>query len=230
MKKQFEHITDWVFDLDYTLYPSHCDLFLQMDRKITEYVMGVTKLPFDEARVLQKKYYRENGTTLRGLMSEHNIDPHDYLGSVHDIDYSDIMPNAELGRLIFSLPGRKHIFTNGDVPHVKRTLKALAIDHKFDGIFDIVNADFNPKPERAPYEKFLKNHNIDPAKAAMFEDMSRNLAVPKTLGMATILLVPRADKVSRRENWEHEGVKASHIDHVSDDINSILAEIVDAIT
>ena len=229
MKMSFSHITDWVFDLDNTLYPSHCNLFVQMDERITRYVMRVIDKEFDEARKWQKHYYREYGTTLRGLMSEHGIDPHDYLKDVHDIDYSSIPPNQELGKLIDGLPGRKHIFTNGDVPHARRTLAALGIENMFDKIFDIADADFEPKPERRPYDKFLADHDVDPAYAAMFEDMPRNLEVPKQLGMSTVLVVPLTEGQSPREDWELHGSDASHIDHVANDLNQFISQIIDVL-
>lgn len=226
MKKSFSHVCEWVFDLDNTLYPSHCDLFVQMDKRITDYVMRVTGKEYDEAYKEQKLYYREHGTTLRGLMNVHGIDPHDYLNDVHDIDYSPVAPNPQLGKLIKALPGRKHIFTNGDVPHVERTLAALQIEDVFDEVFDITHAEFEPKPEPGPYDKFLRSHKIDPTRAAMFEDMARNLEVPKALGMATVLLVPQADEVSSRQAWEHHGRDADHIDHVSDDLNGFISRII----
>ena len=227
MRTSFSHISDWVFDLDNTLYPSHCNLFVQMDVRITHYVMKVTNKEFDEARLCQKHYYREYGTTLRGLMSEHDIDPEDYLSDVHDIDYSSIPPNPQLGELISRLPGRKHIFTNGDVPHAQRTLAALNMSGRFDGIFDIAHADFVPKPEAGPYEKFLQNHEIDPTNAAMFEDMPRNLEVPKNMGMSTVLVIPVGKGKSVREKWELEGCDGEHIDHVSDDLNLFISAILE---
>ncbi len=229
MRASFSHITDWVFDLDNTLYPSHCNLFAEMDKRITGYVMRVTGKGFDEAWKEQKLYYREHGTTLRGLMSVHGVDPLDYLNDVHDIDYSPVPPNRELGELIKSLPGRKHIFTNGDVPHVERTIAALEFDDIFDSVFGIVEANFVPKPERGPYVDFLERHDVDPKSSAMFEDMARNLEVPKAMGMATVLLVPPTDEVSPREAWEHDGREDDHIDHISDDLNAFIAQIIQAI-
>jgi putative hydrolase of the HAD superfamily len=227
MKASFSHIQDWVFDLDNTLYPSHCDLFTQMDERITHYVMRVIDKEFDEARIRQKEYYRDYGTTLRGLMSEHDIDPHDYLNDVHDIDYSAIPPNPELGELIGALPGRKHIFTNGDVAHAERTLAALEIEGRFDRIFDIAHADFVPKPEPGPYDKFLAEHGIDPNNSAMFEDMPRNLEVPKSLGMSTILVIAQIGNDGPREHWELDGMDGEHIDHVSDDLNQFISGIIE---
>ncbi len=220
--RTFNHVVDWVFDLDNTLYPRHYDLFSQIDWRMTGYVSRLTGLEEGEARLLQKRLYREHGTTLAGLMAEYGIDPHAYLADVHDIDYSLIPPHPELGEAIAALPGRKHIFTNGDMRHAMNTLEALGFPRHFDAMFDIVAAGFEPKPRAVAYERFLASHAIVPTKAAMFEDMSRNLEVPKRLGMVTVLIVPLADKPHGAEAWEIGGQDEPHIDHVADDIERFL--------
>lgn len=224
--KGLNHISDWVFDLDNTLYPRHTDLFKQIDWKMTDYVARLTGLAQADARKLQKQLYRDHGTTLNGLMAEYGIDPHEFLADVHDINYNEVEHNPALGELISSLPGRKHIFTNGDVRHAENTLRALGIETIFDGLFDIVAAEFIPKPERFPYEKFLTAHDISPSQAAMFEDMPRNLEIPKELGMATILIIPRKGTAHNAEYWEIAGEDADHIDHVTDNIDAFLADLI----
>jgi len=226
----FHHVTEWIFDLDNTLYPRHADLMAQIDVKMTNYVARLTELEFDHARKLQKELYHEFGTTMHGLMHRYDIDPHEYLKDVHDIDYSTLSPNPDLGDLIMALPGRKHIFTNGDVRHAENTIEALGIDGIFDEMFDIVAADFEPKPSRGPYDKFLGTYDINPKEAVMFEDMARNLEVPKLLGMATVLITPQGGGKYISENWEDEVVDATHIDFSGNDINKILAGIVTELT
>lgn len=227
MKNDFKHITEWVFDLDNTLYPRHTDLFRQIDWKMTDYVARLTGFTKEDARKLQKQLYRDHGTTLNGLMREYGIDPHDFLADVHDIDYGEVEYNPALGQLIASLPGRKHIFTNGDVRHAENTIRALGIEPIFDSMFDIVAADFEPKPARGPYEKFLKAHVVKPQEAAMFEDMPRNLEVPKELGMKTVLVVPRAGTEFSAESWELADNDAPHIDQITDHIDEFLADILE---
>jgi len=188
---RFAHVTDWVFDLDNTLYPHHSNLFSQIDVKMTAYVGELLALPREEARKLQKELYLEYGTTLNGLMTRHGIDPDDFLEKVHDIDYSWLVPDPVLGTAIRQLPGRKFIFTNGDRRHAERTARQLGILDHFDDIFDIVAAGLNPKPARQTYEKFAALHAVTGHNAVMFEDLARNLEVPKALGMTTVLVVPR---------------------------------------
>ncbi|MEM7299880.1 MAG: pyrimidine 5'-nucleotidase [Pseudomonadota bacterium] len=224
--RRLPKITDWVFDLDNTLYPRHCDLFAQIDWKMTDYVARELGLAKDKARIVQKQLYRTHGTTLRGLMDEHGVDPHHFIADVHDIDYSPVPENPVLGDAISKLPGRKHIFTNGDVEHAKRTTDQLGISHLFDGVFDIVAADFVPKPAAEPYRQFLSDHDINPRTAIMFEDMPRNLMVPNALGMATVLVLPHPDSDHSAEGWEHQIDDHTTIDHVTHNIDETLGAVV----
>lgn len=222
---RFAHVRDWVFDLDNTLYPHHTNLFSQIDLKMTAYVEELLTLPREEARKLQKELYREYGTTLAGLMARHQIDSDDFLQKVHDIDYSWVQPDPKLGEAIKALPGRKFIFTNGDRGHAERTARALGILDHFEDIFDIVAAGLNPKPAAATYDKFVGLHRIDTAHAAMFEDLARNLEVPKRLGMRTVLIVPPALEAILGDVWEHEGREGEHIDFITDDLATFLKRI-----
>ncbi|AYC99466.1 HAD family hydrolase [Neorhizobium sp. NCHU2750] len=218
----FAHIRDWVFDLDNTLYPHHVNLFAQIDVNMTAYVQELLQLERDEARALQKRYYHEHGTTLQGLMLHYGIDPDGFLERAHAIDYSALMPNPELGAAINALPGRKFIFTNGSVPHAEAAARALGILDNFDDIFDIVAAGYVPKPAGATYDKFASLHRVDTTKAAMFEDLPRNLTVPKALGMRTVLLVPRNLDEVLMERWEVLSEEDDHIDYVTDDLAGFL--------
>ena len=221
----FAHVREWVFDLDNTLYPRHTDLFSQIDVRMTDYVRELLQLPHDEARAVQKHYYREHGTTLAGLMLHHGIDPNDFLEKVHDIDYSWIDPDPALGEAIAALPGRRFIFTNGDTGHAERTARALGVLDHFDDVFDIVAADLVPKPAAETYDKFVGLHRIDTEHAAMFEDLPRNLTVPKSLGMATVLVVPHNIAGAAFADWEHEGRDDPDIDWVTDDLAAFLRRI-----
>jgi putative hydrolase of the HAD superfamily len=218
----FRGVEAWVFDLDNTLYPAEADLFSQINEQIADYVAKLLDLGREEAVARQKAYYHEYGTTLRGLMIEHKIDPDEFLRQAHDIDYSNIRPDPSLGRAIEALPGRKFIFTNGDRPHAERTAEALGITDHFEDIFDIVAADLMPKPNRETYDMFLDRTGVSPVRAAMFEDLSRNLEVPHRLGMRTILIVPGGTRDVFREDWDMEGKDTSHVDFVTDDLGGFL--------
>ncbi|KAA0972363.1 pyrimidine 5'-nucleotidase [Aureimonas fodinaquatilis] len=223
--EDFAGVRDWVFDLDNTLYPRHVDLFSQIDKRMTAFVSDLLQLPPQEAKSLQKEYYRSHGTTLRGLMDLHQIDPDAFLNFVHDIDYSWLDPDPALGESIASLPGRKFIFTNGDRGHAERTARQLGILDQFEDIFDIVAAGLVPKPAAETYDKFMGLHRIDVEHAVMFEDLARNLTVPKALGMKTVLIVPRNFEAALDDIWEHEGRDGEHIDFITDDLHGFLTSI-----
>jgi len=222
----FAQVTDWVFDLDNTLYPHHSNLFAQIDVRMTAYIENLLTLPRAEARALQKQLYLEYGTTLNGLMARHGIDPDDFLRKVHDIDYSGLEPNPRLGSAIRELPGRKFIFTNGDRGHAERTARQLGILDQFDDIFDILAAGLTPKPARQTYDKFVALHAVAGPQAVMFEDLARNLAVPKALGMTTVLIVPRNFEPTFSEIWESDPDQEDDVDFVTDDLTAFLETIL----
>ena len=155
-------------------------------------------------------------------MTLHGVRADDYLAYVHKIDHSPLQPNPALGEAITKLPGRKLILTNGSLDHVDAVLARLGLGSHFDGVFDIIAAEFEPKPAAQTYRKFLDLHAVDPTRAAMFEDLARNLTVPHQLGMTTVLVVPDGTKDVVREDWELEGRDAAHVDHVTDDLAGFL--------
>ena len=224
-KPAFDHVTTWVFDLDNTLYPRRSNLFSQIDVKMTSYVSQLLGLPRDEARRVQKQYYLEHGTTLKGLMLEHRVDYRDFLAKVHDIDYSWLDPDPALGKAIEALPGRKYIFTNGDRGHAERAAERLGILDRFDDIFDIVAAELTPKPARETYDRFLAAHGVDGSKAAMFEDLSRNLIEAKAVGMSTVLILPGEFDDEFVDAWESGGEDGAHVDHATDDLTGFLTRL-----
>jgi putative hydrolase of the HAD superfamily len=217
----FSAVESWVFDLDNTLYPHHL-LWQQVDDRIREYVAKFLRVSAEDAFKVQKDYYKRYGTTMRGLMTEHGVDPDDYLEFVHEIDHSPLEPNPALGAAIEQLPGRKLILTNGTRKHAEAVMKRLEIDRHFEDVFDIAAADLDPKPLPQVYDRFLKKHGVDPARAAMFEDLARNLEVPHALGMTTVLVVPDSTREVLREVWENQGRDAPHVDHVTDNLAGFL--------
>jgi putative hydrolase of the HAD superfamily len=223
--RAFGHVETWVFDLDNTLYPHHLNLWQQVDERIRDYIAGFLKVTNEEAFRVQKDYYKRYGTSMRGLMIEHGMKPDDFLDFVHRIDHSPLEPNPALGVAIEQLPGRKLILTNGTRRHADAVLARLGLDRHFQDVFDIIAAELEPKPSPGTYDRFLKLHDVDAGKAAMFEDLARNLAVPHSLGMTTVLVVPEHTREVFREGWELEGRDAPHVDHVTDDLVGFLQAI-----
>ena len=197
MKIRLRQSREWVFDLDNTLYPPHSDLFAQIDQRMTQFVSQFLDLPADEARKRQKAWYAKHGTTLSGLLIEHQVEPHGYLDFVHDIDLSPLKTDLALREAIAALPGRKIVFTNGSRAHAHRVLGARGLDGVFDAVVGIEDTGFVPKPQLPAYAYLTDVLKVLPARAAFIEDMERNLKPAHALGFVTILV--HSDK-----DWSHE--------------------------
>lgn len=217
------HVDVWIFDLDNTLYPSHCDLFAQIDRRMGEFIARHLEVPFDEAKRLQKGWFEQHGTTLRGLMLEHEMAPDGFLDYVHEIDLSPIPRDGVLASALTRLPGRKVIFTNATRRHAERITRWLEIHHHFETVFDIVDANYLPKPDRAAYAELLLRLEVEGPRAAMVEDMARNLAPAAELGMTTVW-------VPTGTTWSKRGAEDGHIDHVVPDLGPWLHAVADRLS
>jgi putative hydrolase of the HAD superfamily len=210
------HIDTWVFDLDNTLYPASSSLFPQIDVRMRRFIAERLNLPMDEAFALQKRYYREFGTTLRGLMLVHKIEPDAFLSFVHDIDCTVLDRAPRLDQALATLPGRKLIFTNGSERHAENVLDRLGIARHFDGIFDIRAARFIPKPQPECYRLMVERHAVDPRAALMVEDLHRNLRPAAAIGMTTLWV--REDGHPDTEVLGQESGDLGHVHHITDDL------------
>ncbi len=219
----FGHVDDWIFDLDNTLYPANCRLFDQVDVLIGRYIAELLSINATEARKIQKEYFREHGTTLRGLMNVHGVDPHAFLEYVHAIDRSPVAANPALADALDRLPGRKFIFTNGSVAHAEAVLDRLGALGRFDDIFDIIAAEYEPKPRIAPYRALVDRNRIVAIRAAMIDDLPINLAPAAELGMTTVLVRTDSD-------WAQHTADGDHVHHIIDDLATWLVELADALT
>ena len=219
----FRHVDAWIFDLDNTLYPASCDLFAQIDARMTVFVQDLLGLDAEDARALQKAYYRDHGTTLNGLMRVHGIAAEEYLAFVHDIDLDALEADQDLRNAILRLPGRRFIFTNGCRNHAARVLGRLAIDGLFDDVWDIKTVSFRPKPEPESYRFVLEQASIVPRNAAMFEDAARNLVPAHELGLTTVWL--KNGSVWSKQGPEHPVPEAHHIHYETQDLCAFLHSI-----
>ncbi len=222
------HVESWIFDLDNTLYAAECQLFAQIDVRMAAFIREHLSLDHDEARRLQKHYYVKYGTTMSGLMTEHNVCPDTFMEFVHDIDLGVVPENPSLALALTALPGRKFIYTNGSVRHAENVGQALGILHLFDEIFDIKAAGYAPKPMRESYELFLKSHGVDPTRAAMFEDLTQNLEAPHALGMTTVLVCSDAAWLADEPHDKRPariGETAPHVHFATNDITAFLQNV-----
>ena len=190
VKAAFSHVRHWVFDLDNTLYPPQARLFDQIEVRMTNYVMTALGVTRAEADRLRKHYWQNYGTTLAGLMREHDLDPAPYLVDVHDISLEHLTLDPDLAGHISALPGRRIVYTNGSAPYAERVLDARGLSGLFDAIYGVEHAGFRPKPERAAFEAIFQRDGVRPGQAAMFEDDPRNLAAPHEMGMRTVHVAP----------------------------------------
>jgi putative hydrolase of the HAD superfamily len=213
----------WVFDLDNTLYPATADLFSQIDARMKVYISKLLNLEPEEAFALQKRYYHTYGTSLRGLMNEHAIDPADFLAYVHDIDHGVLAVDRELDTALSRIEGRKLIYTNGSQKHAENVLLALGLHHHFEAIYDITAADFVPKPQQESYDRFMTIHGVDPRSAIFFEDTHKNLIPAHAMGMTTVLV--RNDVHWSASEVDHDNLP--HCDHVTEDLRGWLADWLD---
>ncbi len=218
-------INTWVFDLDNTLYPAEINLFAQVDHRMGEFIARELNVTYAEARVLQKQYYREHGTTLNGLMTEHGMAPEAFLDYVHDIDVSMVKPDAELDRLLGDLPGRRVVFTNGSLAHAERVIQHLDIGHHFDEIYDIAAADFVPKHHPETFDAFIARANFDPTRAAMFDDISQNLIPAHQRGMVTVWIRTETDWGAPRDPYAPVVENHDHVDYEAPNLLGFLSKM-----
>lgn len=186
MNPGLAHVETWIFDLDNSLYPASADLFALIDLRMGEYICRLLGCNAETARRVQKDYFRRHGTTLAGLMREHGVDLHDFLAFVHDVDLARLTADETLVAALDALPGRKYVFTNASEDYACRVLERLGLANAFDGLHDIHAMNYVPKPDPASYSALCARYDIDPARAIFADDMARNLAPAKALGMATL--------------------------------------------
>ena len=216
--KAFRSIKYWIFDLDNTLYSGDTKVFDQVDKKMSKYISNKLNVSTEEAKKIQKNYFYEYNTTLNGMIKNHKIDPDEFLEFVHDINIDFLQKNPKLAKEIEKLEGKKIIFTNGSRKHAINVTKRIGIDQYFDDIFDIVNANFIPKPAMEPYKKLVEKHKIDPKLCVLVEDIARNLKPAYEMGMKTIW-------IENNEPWAKEFSDSNFVNHKTNNLPEFLKKI-----
>ena len=221
MDRRFTHIRDWVFDLDNCLYPASTGLFDLIDQRMGAYIERLLDCGPEEAKRVQKAHFHAHGTTLAGLMREHDIDPHHFLDDVHDIPLDRLQANERLARLLPRLPGRRFVFTNGDAPYARRVLEAIGVRGHFDDLHDIHASELRPKPDPHGYAVLCERFGIDPKRALLADDMVKNLAPAKALGMTTVWVDNGSEQAGRDFDESIVDVRTTDI---ADWLESILGD------
>ena len=216
--KNLTKIKFWLFDLDNTLYDGATKVFDQVDKKMSKFISEKLNVSLVEARKIQKNYFQEYNTTLNGMIKHHKIDADEFLEFVHNVDLSFLNKNEFLEEEIKKLNGKKIIFTNGSKAHALNVTKRIGIDRLFDGIFDIRDCDFVPKPSIEPYKKLVENYKIEPQYCIFFEDIARNLKPAHELGMKTVW-------IKNDEPWAAKYSDENFINYKTDNLAKFLKEI-----
>ena len=208
----------WLFDLDNTLYSGKTKVFEQIDKKMSKYISKKLNVDINEAKKIQKSYFYQYDTTLRGLVKNHKIDAEDFLDFVHDINIDFLKQDLDLAKELEKLDGKKIIFTNGSKKHAINITQKLGIDKYFDDIFDIVDADFIPKPSIQPYKKLIEKHKIDPNLCVFVEDIARNLKPAYEMGMKTVW-------IENEEPWAKKFSDSEFVNYKTNNLSEFLKQI-----
>ena len=208
----------WIFDLDNTLYSGKTRVFEQVDKKMSKYISEKLNITVEEARKIQKNYFHEYNTTLNGMIKNHKIDANEFLEFVHDIDIDFLKKDEKLAEEMKKLEGKKIIFTNGSKKHAINVTRRIGIEQYFDGIFDIVDSDFIPKPSIEPYKKLVEKHKIDPKLSVLVEDIARNLKPAYEMGMKTVW-------VENDEPWASKFSDSNFVNYKTNNLSEFLKKI-----
>ena len=216
--KELKKIKYWLFDLDNTLYSGDTKVFDQVDQKMSFFISKKLKVSVEEAKKIQKNYFHEYNTTLNGMIKNHKIDAEEFLEFVHDVDLNFLKKDLNLQNELTNLTGKKYIFTNGSKAHASNVTKRIGIQNLFDGVFDIVDSDFIPKPSIEPYEKIIQKYGIDPKYCIFIEDIARNLKPAYELGMKTVW-------IENNEPWAAEFSSENFINYKTNNLSDFLRRI-----
>jgi putative hydrolase of the HAD superfamily len=220
MKTLNKTIKTWVFDLDNTLYSADSGIFQQVHDLMGKFVSSHLNIDIEEAKKIQKNYYKQHGTTLKGMMDNHGVDPDHFLAEVHRLDYSIVGPNHQLNVELKKLEGRKIIYTNANMQHALDVLERIELSNFFDEIYDIKMANYIPKPEIAPYEQLIEQFTIEAENAAMFDDIAKNLVPAKKVGFTSVWIDAGYENFS-------DDIQSSkqYLDHETTNITEFLEKV-----
>ena len=219
--KDLKDIKYWIFDLDNTLYSGQTKVFDQVDKKMSSYISQKLNINIEEAKKIQKDYFRKYNTTLSGMIKHHNIDANEFLDFVHDVNLDFLGKNKKLEEEIAKISGKKIIFTNGSKAHAENVTKRIGINKLFDGVFDIVEANFIPKPAIEAYKKLIEKYKIEPQYCIFIEDIARNLKPAHELGMKTVWIKNNEPWAAKYSDEKFVNYKTSNLTNFLKEINEL---------
>ena len=212
-----------LLDLDGVCYGKHNNyslerVFGQVSKRMTMFISEKLKINFTKAKELQTNYFYKYNTSLNGLMIHHDIPPKEFLKYVHDIDLSFMKKDLVLRGELENLNMRKLIFTNGSIDHANNVLKHLGIDDLFEDIFDITDAEYQPKPEPRAFDLMVKKFKLNPVDTIYVEDIAKNLSIGKKRGCTTVWLI-------NNEEWGKMESDKDYIDYKIENLSLFLKEL-----
>ena len=216
--KNLANIKNILFDCDGVLYQDLEAVFGQVSKKMTEYISKKLNIDLIKAKELQTNYFHKYNTSLNGLMIHHDIPPREFLEYVHDIDLSFLEKDKTLRYELENMKLNKYVFTNGSKEHVKNITTHLGIDDQFDGVFDIVDAEYHPKPEAKAFDLMVQKFKINPNETLYIEDIAKNLSIGKERGTITAWLI-------NDEYWGKKESEKDYIDYKIENLSLFLKEI-----
>ena len=215
--KELAKIKYWLFDLDNTLYSGQTKVFDQVDKKMSSFISKKLNVDLKKAKIIQKDYFHKYSTTLTGMIKHHKIDANEFLDFVHDVNLDFLKQDKGLENEISKIKGKKIIFTNGSKAHAFNVTKKIGIDKLFDGVFDIVESNFIPKPSMKAYKILIEKYKIEPQYCILVEDIARNLKPAYELGMKTVW-------IKNDEPWAAELSNESFINYRTENLTNFLKE------
>ena len=216
--KELVKIKYWLFDLDNTLYSGQTKVFDQVDKKMSSFISKKLNIDLKKAKIIQKDYFHKYSTTLTGMIKHHKIDANEFLDFVHDVNLDFLQQDKGLENELSKIKGKKIIFTNGSKAHAANVTKKIGIDKLFDGVFDIVESNFIPKPSMEAYKILIEKYKIEPQYCILVEDIARNLKPAHELGMKTVW-------IKNDEPWAAEFSNEKFINYRTENLTSFLKEI-----
>ena len=216
--KELKNIKNILFDLDGVLYQDLKAVFGQVSKKMTKYISDKLNLDLKKAKELQANYFHKYNTSLNGLMIHHDINPEEFLKYVHDIDLTFMKKDLVLRKELEKLNLKKFIFTNGSKEHANNITTHLGINDLFHGLFDIVDAEFSPKPTAKAFDLMVNKFKINPRETLYIEDIAKNLSIGKERGTTTVWLI-------NDEYWGKKESDKEYIDYKIENLSLFLKEI-----
>jgi len=213
--KELDKIKYWLFDLDNTLYSGQTKVFDQVDKKMSSFISKKLNVNLEEAKKIQKDYFQKYSTTLTGMIKHHKIDANEFLDFVHDVNLDFLHQDKGLENELSKIRGKKIIFTNGSKAHAANVTKKIGIDKLFDGVFDIVESNFIPKPSMEAYKILIEKYKIEPQYCILVEDIARNLKPAYELGMKTVW-------IKNDEPWAAEFANENFINYRTENLTNFL--------